>query len=99
MNNKSFVLVLILCGLIISASIVRDGQIMLLALPFLIYLIIGLLQAPSDMVVAADRIISKPSLLSEELFEIRILISNRGASLVNLFVNDMLFPSMTIVDG
>jgi uncharacterized protein (DUF58 family) len=99
MNNKFFVLVLILCGLIISALIVRDGQIVLLALPFLIYLIIGLLQAPNDMVVAADRIISKPSLLSQESFEIRILISNRGTSLVNLYLNDKLFPSMTIVDG
>ena len=99
MNNRSLVLVLILCGLIISALIVRNGKVLLLALPFLIYLLIGILQAPSEITLVADRTISKSSLIPQELFETRIVIKNQGKSLVNLHLRDTLFPSVTILDG
>ena len=92
-------LVLILCGLIISALIVRNGKVLLLALPFLIYLLIGILQAPSEITLVADRTISKSSLIPQELFETRIVIKNQGKSLVNLHLRDTLFPSVTILDG
>ena len=99
MNNRSLVLVLILCGLIISALVVRNGKILLLALPFLIYLLIGIIQAPSDITLVADRVISKSSLIAQELFETRIVIKNQGKTLVNLQLRDTLFPSVTILDN
>ena len=99
MNNRSLVLVLILCGLIISALIVRNGKILLLALPFLIYLLIGIIQAPSEITLVADRVISKSSLIAQELFETRIVIKNQGKTLVNLHLRDALFPSVNILDG
>lgn len=99
MNNRSLVLVLILSGLIISALIVRNGKILLLALPFLIYLLIGIIQAPSEITLVADRVISKSSLIAQELFETRIVIKNQGKTLVNLHLRDTLFPSVTILDG
>ena len=99
MNNKFLVLVLILPGLIISALIIRNGKILLLALPFLIYLIVGIIQTPGDVTLTADRIISKPSLNAQELFETRIVIQNQGKKLVNLCLHDRLYPSMTIIDG
>jgi uncharacterized protein (DUF58 family) len=99
MNNRSLVLVLILCGLIISALMVRNGKILLLVLPFLVYLFIGIIQAPSEITLVADRIISKSNLIPQELFETRIVIKNQGKTLVNLHLRDTLFPSITILDG
>jgi len=99
MNNRSLVLVLILSGLIISALIVRNGKILFLAMPFLVYLLIGIIQAPSEIMLVADRIISKSSLVAQELFETHIVIKNQGKTLVNLHLRDTLFPSVTILDG
>ncbi len=99
MNNRSLVLVLILCGLIISALIFRNGRVLLLALPFLVYLLIGIIQAPGEIVLVADRIISKSSLGAQELFETRIVVKNQGEALVNLQLRDTFFPSVTILDG
>lgn len=99
MNNKSLVLELIICGLIISALIVRNGKILSLALPFLVYLIIGIIQAPGDVNLTADRIINKPGRIAQELFETRIVIKNHGKTLVNLHLSDAIFPSVTILDG
>jgi uncharacterized protein (DUF58 family) len=99
MNNKSLFLVFLICGLILSALVVRNGKLLLLAMPFLTYLIMGIMQAPGDVKLIAERSISKPSVFAQELFETRIVIKNQGNTLVNLCLNDRLFPSMAILDG
>lgn len=99
MNNRSLVLVLIVCGLIISALLVRNGRILLLALPFLVYLLIGILQAPSEIRLVAERTISKSSLSPQEVFETRIVIKNQGKTLVNLQLRDTLSPAVTVLEG
>lgn len=68
-------------------------------MPFLTYLIMGVMQAPGDLTVIAERSISKPSVIAQELFETRVIIKNQGNTLVNLCLEDMLFPSMTLLDG
>lgn len=99
MNNKLLFVVLVLCGLILSSLIIRDGKLLLLAMPFLIYLIIGFIQAPTDVKLTASRFIDKPGIIDQGSFEMRITIKNQGNALVNLFLADSLFPSMTILDG
>jgi uncharacterized protein (DUF58 family) len=99
MNNKSFVVVLIISGLILSTLIVRDGKPLLLAVPFLIYLMIGILQTPSEITLVAERVIDKPSVAAHEPVEVRVIIENRGHDLVNLHLDDSLFPTMTTVAG
>lgn len=99
MNNKFLVLVLILCGLTLSALMVKNGEVLLLALPFLIYLIVGAVQAPSEVNLVAERIISKPIAIAQALFEIQVVIRNQGNTVVNLTLTDELFPSMIILDG
>jgi len=84
MNNKTLVIVFLICGLILSALILRDGKPLLLAMPFLVYLIIGVIQTPSNMTLTADRIINQPSVIAQEAFETRIIIKNQGNGLVNL---------------
>lgn len=99
MNNKTLFLVFMICGLILSALIARDGRLLLLAMPFLVYLMIGILQAPCEITLAAQRMIDKPSVAAQEPIQTRIVIKNEGNSLVNLCLDDPLFPSMTILDG
>ena len=99
MNKKSFLLVFILCGLILSALIVRNGELLLLAIPFLVYLIVGVIQTPSELSVLAKRSMDKRSVIAQEMVETRILVRNKGNALVNLYLKDTVSPSMKILDG
>jgi uncharacterized protein (DUF58 family) len=99
MNKKFFLLVFILCGLILSALIVRNGDLLLLAMPFLVYLIVGVIRTPSELSLLAKRSMDKRSVIAQEIVETRILVKNKGNALVNLYLKDTLFPSMKILDG
>jgi uncharacterized protein (DUF58 family) len=89
MNDKSRILLILICGLISSALILRDGNVLLLALPLLTYLIVGLAQAPTRVVLAAARTVSKPAITAHEQVEQRITVKNLGDALGNLCLTDM----------
>jgi uncharacterized protein (DUF58 family) len=99
MNNKSLLVVLIICGLILSGLVIRDGNLLILAIPFLVYLIIGILQAPSEINLFAVRTMDKPRIAAEQAAETHIEIKNQGKSLVNLYLTDSIPASLTIQEG
>ncbi|HSL45327.1 MAG TPA: DUF58 domain-containing protein [Anaerolineales bacterium] len=99
MNHKTLFLVLVISGLILSSLIIRDGQLLLLAMPFLAYLIIGAMHAPVGMRLAATRIIDKPGVVAQEPVEVQLTVTNQGNALLNLYLEDTHFPSMTVLDG
>ena len=68
-------------------------------MPFLVYLIVGVSQSPSDITLLANRSIDKPSVTAQEAVETRIVIKNQGNALLNLYLEDPVFPSMTILEG
>ena len=99
MNKKSFLIVFIICGLFLSALVRTNGKLLLLAIPFLVYLIVGLIQVPNGVSLLANRTVSKPSVAAQDAVETRILVQNQGNALVNLYLEDTLFPAMTILEG
>jgi uncharacterized protein (DUF58 family) len=99
MNNKTLLVVLIICGLILSGLVIRDGKLLVLAVPFLVYLIVGILQSPNEIDLAAVRTIDRPSIATEQITEARIEINNQGKTLVNLYLKDPSPPSISIQEG
>ena len=99
MNKKSYLIILLICGVILSALVVRNGRLILLALPFLVYLIVGLIQAPTELRLVAHRIINKSSISAHKIVDTRIVVTNQGNLLVNLFLIDPLFSGLTILEG
>lgn len=99
MNNKFLLLVLITCGLIVSALIFRNGRLLTLAIPFLIYLIVGVLQIPNEVKLTARRSIDRESLSAGELVETQIIIENQGNPLTNLYLKDSPASPLEIVEG
>ena len=89
----------IISGLFLSALVITNGKLLLLAIPFLVYLIVGVIQVPSDVSLLANRTVDKPSVVAQDAVETRILIQNQGNALVNLCLEDTLFPSMTMFEG
>ena len=99
MNNKSLLLVLVVCGLILSALVFRNGKLLSLTLPFLVYLIIGIIQAPGEMKLIARRTNDNSSVIAGNFIETRLVIENRGSALINLYLKDSLASSLEIVEG
>jgi uncharacterized protein (DUF58 family) len=99
MNKKTFLLVLLICGLFLAALSLRNGRLLLLAVPFLVYLMVGVLQAPGETALSAVRSIDKLSGIAGEPVEMQVVIENQGAELVNLLIKDKLHHSMTVLEG
>jgi uncharacterized protein (DUF58 family) len=98
MNKKSTLIVFIISGLFLSALVSINGKLLLLAIPFLVYLIVGVMQVPGNVSLLANRTVDKTSAVAQEPVEIRIPIQNQGNTLVNLYIEDRLFPAMTILE-
>jgi len=98
MNKKSYLIVFIISGLFLSALVNINGKLLLLAIPFLVYLIIGVIQVPDNVSLLANRTVDKTSVVAQDTVETRILIQNQGNTLVNLRLEDRLFPTMTILE-
>ncbi len=88
MNNKSSFVVLLICGILLAALLARNGQVLWLAVPFTIYLMIGVVQTPSTMSLRAERTIEKTEVAAEEPIQVRVVVENTGNALANLHLAD-----------
>lgn len=99
MTNKALYLVLMICALFLLALTVRNGRLLLLAIPFLVYLMMGMLQAPVEISLSAHRTIDKANVVAQEPIHAHVVIENQGRTLGNLYLDDSLSPSARVLDG
>jgi uncharacterized protein (DUF58 family) len=99
MNEKRNLLLLLIAGLISAGLIARDGKVLILAIPLLVYFITGLIQAPTRMALRAERSLSRNSIHTHEPVKVRILVENGGSALINLRLEDELPASLEPVSG
>jgi uncharacterized protein (DUF58 family) len=99
MTNKALYLVLMICGLFLLALIARNGKLLLLALPFLVYIMIGMLQSPVEISLSAHRTIDKANVVAQEPIQTHVVIENQGRTLGNLYLDDSLSPSARVLEG
>lgn len=98
MTHKLLILVLIVCGLFIAALAFLEGRLMLLALPFLVYLVVAWIGLPEDLGLYADRQIERTSVTAEEPVNVRVVVRNYGRDLVNLLLEDDGLSSLSLVE-
>ncbi len=96
---KTRFIALVILGLFLSALISRNGNILVLALPFLTYLGIGILHSPPAMELRAHRFVNKKSPAAFEPTQMQVVIENRGAALVNLLLDDDHFQTLDVIEG
>ena len=99
MNEKRNLLLLLIAALISAGLIVRDGKVLVLAIPPLVYFLTGLLQAPARIALHAERSLSRDSISVHEPVGVRIRVENEGATLVNLRLQDEPVTSLEPVSG
>ena len=101
MNNKTLIIGLIISSLLIVALLTRNGDIAWMMLPFLVYLGIGILQAPSleKVRLSAERKLEQTRSNGINSVEVNLSIQNQAVETVHLFVEETVQEGMEITEG
>lgn len=99
MNSKSYFVLLLVCAILVFGLVARNGNVLLLAIPFLVYLTMGMLECPVEMTLHARREIDKAQAMADQPIGIRVVVENKGTALTNVEVMDPLPEGMTVRDG
>ncbi len=99
--NKALTLLLIIFGLLLAAVITRNGDLVWMALPFLAYLGMGILQSPiaGTIRLRAARSVDKNRIDGVSSIEVGVTVGNDGAAIVHLRLFDPPQAGMRIMEG
>lgn len=76
-----------------------DGGVVLLALPFVLYLLLSLLATPEAAKLEITRSLSHTRLPARESLVVTLTIQNNGPALGELQLTDALPPNLSLIDG
>lgn len=96
MKQKSNFIFLIIIGLFLSALIFRNGAVILLAFPFLSYLIGGLCTTPTGVHLQMTRKIEKYRVEENETNSMKVTITKNGSYLPSIRLDETILPGLTI---
>ncbi len=101
MNSRALVLVFIIFSLLLSALLLRLGDLAWLALPFLVYLGLSLWQAPAagQIRLGATRQVEVRRAPGRSAITVQVTLRNLGAALDYLYLADPHQPGMQLLEG
>ena len=101
MTSKLFTLIFIFLSLFIAALFTQNGDVVWLAVPFLAYMLVGLLQFPATDTVrlAAQRRISQAGTEGEPVLDMEVTLINQGPCIPVLTLEDTQPEGMKLLDG
>ncbi len=99
MNSKSYFVLLLVSAVLLVGLVARNGNVLLLAIPFLVYLAIGILECPVEVTLRARREIDKAQAMADEPIGIRVMVENQGKALANVELIDPIPEGMAVRDG
>jgi uncharacterized protein (DUF58 family) len=100
-NNKALSLIILIFLILITAMLAKNGGVAWMALPFMAYLTIGLVQFPSmdQIQLEALRTLEYRQIGAEFSIAVNIRLSNRGKNLAFLTLLDPLETEIKILEG
>jgi uncharacterized protein (DUF58 family) len=90
---------LFIYGLVLLGFVTLQGRLMVLALPFLVFLGAGLLYRPGTVRLKAERTLSGERIPHGATVTVRIQVTNEGPPLENLLLEDVIPSELKVVDG
>ena len=101
MTSKLLTLIFIFLSLFIAALFFRNGDLVWLAFPFLVYIAIGFLQVPAADAVhlRASRCIDQAESEGEPVLEVEVALHNQGVAVPCLHILDRQLDGMKIITG
>ena len=101
MNGKAITLILVIFSLLSMALLTRNGDLAWMALPFLAYLGIGILQSPAlgNISLHARRVVEQENTGWVTSVLVSTTVCNQDRHIIYLRLSDPLRPGMRITDG
>lgn len=97
--SRTILLVLIIYALLILGLAGLQGEFIALALPFVAYLLAGFWRAPDKLDLEVHRTLSSERVSPEQEITVKVDVTNRGTSLDELLIEDVVPPHLTVRDG
>jgi uncharacterized protein (DUF58 family) len=99
MTFRTILLSLLAYGLILVGLATLHGDLLGLAVPLVVYLILGLFRSPEKVDLQVHRELSQQRVTPETPVEISLTITNRGPALEEIRVEDPLPHGLNLLDG
>jgi uncharacterized protein (DUF58 family) len=99
MNYRTLLLSVLVYALVLTGLISLRGELLALALPMVLYLMIGLWRAPRGLQLEFHRSLSAERLAPGEQVTVTLTATNSGPSLEELSIEDVLPPALKILAG
>jgi uncharacterized repeat protein (TIGR01451 family) len=97
--NRTFLTALLATLLLLTGIVTKHASVLALALPVLVYLLAGLRRGPAGLHLEAERSVSAERVLSGDEVSITLTVTNRGGSLEEVLVEDLLPDGLEVVSG
>ena len=97
--SRTFLLILIIYALLLAGLATLHGDFLGLALPFVAYLLVGLWRAPEKLDLEVHHRLSHERAAPGEDIVVTVDVTNRGADIDELLLEDGCSPDLTIRDG
>jgi uncharacterized protein (DUF58 family) len=99
MNKRSNPLIFLVYALLFIGLVTQKGPLLGLAIPYLVYLAVGLFFAPEKPQLQIERILSANRVAQGVPVTVHLEITNQGASIDNLQVEDLLPAGLQVIKG
>lgn len=97
--SRSLLLSLLAAALLVLGLATLRGELLALSLPFIVYLLFGLLRVPQNVELDVQRHLSAERASPNQPVTVTLTLTNRGASLDEIRVEDILPAGLTVLEG
>jgi uncharacterized protein (DUF58 family) len=97
--KRLYILILSIYGFLLLSFITRNGILLTFTLPFLIYLIFGLIYGPDDLRLRVNRTLSMERTHPGTAVQITLAVTNLGKRIERLLIADPLPNGLNLVEG
>ena len=99
MSLRLLLLSLLLFGVLLTGMVLVNGSLVALAIPLAVYLTAVLLYAPEELKLSARRTLSSEAIIQGQEVKVSLAISNAGAAVDELLVEDLVPPELEVIKG
>ncbi|MGA2489423.1 MAG: DUF58 domain-containing protein [Anaerolineales bacterium] len=99
MARRAFLLIILAYGLAIAGLVTLRGELVALAVPFVLYLLAGMWRAPEEIRLEIQRTLGSERTTPDAPVQVRLAVRNRGSSLKEVVIEDILPHKLKVQDG
>jgi uncharacterized protein (DUF58 family) len=97
--KRSRLLSFLIYGLVIIGLATLHGQVLILAIPFMLYFAAGLLYRPGNLRLTAKRTLSTERVPQGGPVTVKVLVTNEGAPIERLLLEDLVPRGLDVIEG